>query len=491
MREKKHAPQPWEAPQDARAKPSLWLWVPFVWLFFVSTRALSTWMSGHAEGAGAADFTGSPVDLALMGFLMVVGTIGLCLRQKKTRRILANNKWVVVLFVYMALSYYWSNFPDITLRRAVRSIGTLIMVLVVLTERSPLEAIRALLRRLYVIEIPASMIAIKYYRNIGVLYGWDGTEEQWIGLSTDKNSLGQVAMVSGLFWVWQMFGDWSNKLAKWRWIRLGFDAVFLLMTLWLLRGSPTSHSSTAILAFVACSAVLFGLEMVIRRITGQKRRIVLAAMIASTLLAPFVALALQSIDASPAKMVVQATGRDMTFTDRTRLWTDVLNNAEKSPIVGTGFGAFWVGKIGYDMYPLPNWSEKTPEWRPEQGHNGYVDTFVETGLIGVVLLAIIIVMGFVSALRGLDKNFELASLRVVLLLSIVMNNMTETSFLKGTHALWFLFLLVAMDVPPVKLKARPKGYEQLPKAVPEPEVEADTYVQTRSGLRQSQCAEPL
>ena len=39
---------------------------------------------------------------------------------------------------------------------------------------------------------------------IGVSYNWSGVEEEWTGLSYDKNSLGQVAMCSGIFWLWQI-----------------------------------------------------------------------------------------------------------------------------------------------------------------------------------------------------------------------------------------------------------------------------------------------
>ena len=47
----------------------------------------------------------------------------------------------------------------------------------------------------------------------------------------------------------------------------------------------------------------------------------------------------------------------------------------------------------------------------------------------------------------LESDFQFGSLRLTLLLSVVMNNITETSFLEGTHGLWFLFLLVAINLP--------------------------------------------
>lgn len=426
-------------------RPSSWIWVPFLWLFFTSTRALSTWLSGHPEGAGQVDYSGSMADSLLMTALMLVGLVVLSQRRGRVWKILVRNKWVVALFALMVVSVVWSNFPAITFRRAVRSIGTLLMVLVVLTERDPNEAIRVLLQRLYLIQIPLSVITIKYFRNIGVLYSWNGVEEQWIGLSTDKNSLGQVAMFSGVFWLWQLLRDWSGRKARGDLRKVAVDGLLLLMTLWLLRGSKNSHSSTAILGFVVCTALLLALHL-IRKTAAMTKRLILAGIIGCALLAPVAFLLIQALNESPAKAVVQATGRNMTLTDRTLLWTDVVNIANKRPLLGVGYGAFWVGTIGYDLYPLPNWSQKTPWWRPEQGHNGYIDSYVDLGVAGAGLLLVIIGIGFNSAYFDLQREFQYGSLRLVLLLSIVVDNLTETSFLKGTHAFWFLFLLLAVKL---------------------------------------------
>lgn len=421
-------------------KPSWRLWVPYIWLLFASTRALSAWLnSAKPDGTFDPEMSGSPVDRALMTVLIVLGLWVLGSRSKRTKEILFSNKWVIALFAYMALSVIWSNFPLISLRRCIRSMGTLVMVLVVLTEQSPRQAVRTLLTRLYLIILPFSVVAIKYVRTIGVGYNWNGREEEWIGLTTDKNSLGQIAMCGGLFGSWKILQKWSKK-------EVIVDLLLLAMAVWLLRGSKDAHSSTAIIGFIVSGAILLALQYVKRRVTRAKR-IILLGTLSVIMLTPLVYLSFQAFDTTPVDIVLTATGRDMTFTDRTLLWTDIVNNAAKSPLVGVGMGAFWVGPSGYAIYPLPNWSRKTPSWRPAQGHNGYLDVYVELGAVGVTLLLIIIGTGFLGALNELQNDFQFGSLRLVLLLSIVMNNITETSFLKGTHDLWFLFLLVAVNVP--------------------------------------------
>jgi exopolysaccharide production protein ExoQ len=436
------------------AKPSRWIWVPYVWLFFASTRTLSSWLTGGVGVLGDLE-SGSPADRMLMSLLICLGLFVLWSRAEQTKRILANNKWLVLLSVYIALSILWSNFPSISLRRGIRSVGTFVMVLVVLTERNPTEAVRALLRRLYFVHIPLSIIAIKYVRNIGVMYNWSGVEEEWTGISIDKNSLGQVAMCSGLFSLWQILKDWPEKKSKRDWKKLAVPVLLLILSLWLLRGSKNVHSSAAILGFIICSVILFGLQYIKKR-AHRAKRIILTQALAFSLLGPIVYFVFQTFNTTPVEMMVQATGRNMTFTDRTLLWTDILNNTAKNPVLGVGIGAFWVGPIGYEMYPLPNWSRKTPQWRPEEGHNGYIDVYAELGAIGLVLLLIVIGRAIAGVFSDLQNEFQLGSLRLVLLLSVLMNNIAETTFLSGTHGLWFLFLLTVVNLPRPKAALRPK-----------------------------------
>lgn len=437
------------APAVNPKKPSRWIWIPYVWLLIASTRSVSIWLAGGKFDRGVsnlAEESGSPVDRVVLTALIILSLFVLFSRTERTKKVLARNKWLVILFAYMVLSVVWSNFPGISFRRCIRAIGAFLVVLVVLTEDDPLGGIRALLRRVYLTHIPLSIAAIKYFRNIGVAYTWDGNEEMWVGLANHKNNLGQVAMSSGLYSSWQVLQNWSKK-------KLTLDLLLLVLTLWVLRGSKNSHSSTAILGFIISAAILLGLQFIKKR-AARAKCIILAALIASVVVSPLVVLGFEAFNTTPVGLVLNATGRDLTLSDRTLLWTDLLNNAKKNPVTGVGLGSFWVGPIGYNMYPFPNWSRKTPGWRPNEGHNGYLDVYVDLGVIGVVLLMFVLSSAFAGALNDLQNEFELGRIRLVLLLSIVINNMAESSFLKGTHSLWFVFLLVAVNLPKRRSVAR-------------------------------------
>jgi len=77
------------------------------------------------------------------------------------------------------------------------------MVLIVVTDRQPMAALRRLFSRTAFIMLPASILLIKYYGNLGRAfdpYGW----MELTGVATNKNSLGVVTFVLLLGVVWRI-----------------------------------------------------------------------------------------------------------------------------------------------------------------------------------------------------------------------------------------------------------------------------------------------
>ena len=216
---------------------SLALWVPLIWYAIAASRGVSSWLTltGYKPGYEPGDLSyleGSPIDRAVYIVLISVGIVILIRRRIEWHRVLKDNKWLFVLFIYMLFSISWSQFPEVSFKRWIRAAGDLIMVLVVISEPDPVEAISKVLRRCFYVLLPLSIILIKYFRTIGV--GWDDIGvEMWIGVTLHKNVLGEVCMISGIFFVWSILRN-SGK-------RRFVDFGFLLMTLWLLERPGIPH----------------------------------------------------------------------------------------------------------------------------------------------------------------------------------------------------------------------------------------------------------
>ena len=122
-------------------------------------------------------------------------------------KIIGNNKWLFVFFLYLGLSTLWSDYPFVSLKRWIKDFGNVIMVLVVLGEIDQMSAIRALVLRCSYVLISLSVVFVKYFPELGRYDDpWTWTPH-YGGVTTDKNLLGMTLFVCGLFLCVQLNKD--------------------------------------------------------------------------------------------------------------------------------------------------------------------------------------------------------------------------------------------------------------------------------------------
>jgi exopolysaccharide production protein ExoQ len=267
---------------------------------------------------------------------------------------------------------------------------------------------------------------IFFFPSLGVSSKGPG-ETQWMGVFTNKNSLGQAAMIFSLYFLWSLFQKKRKK-------NTFLDAFLLLLSAFVLIGSL---SVTSIFAF------FFGLGAytIIRMAKINIRYISLTIVYFFVMIGILFSLVQTvSMKGPVAPKVVDAFGKDMTFTGRTTLWSELWPTALKRPFLGHGFGGFWV--LGNENRP-----RKESSSPPMSGHNGYLDVFLEMGIIGLVIMVLVILNTFIRISRHLSMDFDYAQLRLVLFLSILLHNVTETSLCQLTDPLWVWFLFSAASLP--------------------------------------------
>ena len=412
---------------------SLALWVPVIWYALEASRSVSRWLSllGYSI-AGPDDLEGSPVDRAVYSALMGLGLAILYSRKVNWKILRRNNAWLFALFLYMLISVVWSDYPGVSFKRWTRSFADVVMALIVLTECDSFEGLYTVLRRVLCIAMPLSIILIKYYRDIGTAWDYLGNE-MWVGVTTHKNVLGQVAMIAGLYFLTEIMRKWRSK--SWRSMSVWIYLLFLFMTLWVLRGSPSSRSTTSAALFLIGALLLTAFNYLRSKAAYIRRYLVLGVFLVSVLFLALTALSDQSL----IDTALGASGRDSSLTGRTDLWTDLLRIASDNPILGVGYGSFWIGNT-HGLWDIHIWG-------PTQGHNGYLDVYVELGIIGLLILGGLIVSAYRSILSEFTRNYDIAALRLTILTLIICHNFTESSFLRGTVDLWFIFLVVVIDIP--------------------------------------------
>jgi exopolysaccharide production protein ExoQ len=403
------------------------LWIPLIWLVITGSRSPAQWLTLGAPGGITSPEDGSPLDAVGYFALIAAGYFVLKRRGVNLATFARNNRWLTAFLIYCLISVVWSDFPFIAFKRWIKVLGHPIMVLVVLTDPDPVEAVKKLLKRIAYVLLPLSLCFIKYFPQYG--RGFDLWTGQGFssGVALNKNELGLLCLIFGMFFFWNTLQALKIKNRKARWNELVLNILFFGLNWWLLKEASSATSLvTMLLGIVVIWFV--GLRFVDKRYVGFY---LIAAVLMFAASEPFFGI---------YKDVVKGLGRNLTLTDRTDVWQAVLK-LQDNPILGTGFESFWLGNRLDTL-----WKEFF--WHPLQAHNGYIETYLNLGWIGILLVIGQFLGTFQKIQRELVRQSEFARLRLGFLLAIILYNYTEAAFV-NTSFVWTMFFLIAVDYPSV------------------------------------------
>src|SRR5713101_6808038 len=194
--------------RDSKQQPkvSSAVWIPCILMLILGSRPISQWLNPGTFQSTDDLLEGSPTDGMVCLGLIAAGWLVLWRRQLPWRELFRNNVWLFLFFLYCALSVLWSDFPFVAFKRWIKGLGGPMMALILLSDRAPVEAVETLIKRCAYVLIPLSIVLIKYYPNLGKSYSeWTGAA-YYTGVTTNKNMLGYLLFVFGLFFVCALFG---------------------------------------------------------------------------------------------------------------------------------------------------------------------------------------------------------------------------------------------------------------------------------------------
>jgi O-antigen ligase len=261
-------------------------------------------------------------------------------------------------------------------------------------------------------------------------------------------------MIGGLLFFWDSVGRWPDrKLGKNRRVLI-VNAIFFLTALRLLMMSDSATSRACL--------VLGCLVILILRSSWAKANP--QAVTAAIPIAFLGGLIFDSIfDISGA--VAQFLGRDPTLTGRTGTW-DLLLRMHTNPLLGVGYQSFWMGDRLAGI-----WKSLDTAFINE-AHNGYLEMYLNLGIVGVALLVVFLVSGFLALRKQFTVSQHFVSLGLALWLVLLYYDFTESAFIASP--VWSVALLCLIAVPRpsevllkaigpvVKRESALRGYEQRP-----------------------------
>lgn len=425
------------------------LWIAVVWILISGSRPVSVWFGiGSAASSEQQLLDGSPVDRLICAILIAAGLFALQFRASQLTPLLKKNWPILLYFSYGLLSVTWSDYSDVALKRWIKAIGDLVMVFIVVSDAQPTAALRRLITRTGFILLPASVLMIKYYGTLGRAYDtWTG-EPTNVGVAVTKNMLGVLAFVLSLGALWLVLRLVRDKEQPNRVRHFIAQGALLAFGLSLL---SMAHSATSGICFTLGGILIFATSLE----RFRKRPRAIHALV----------LAIVVIGGSAVlfgnETVAHAVGRQTNLTGRTEIWQTVIPMVP-NPIVGAGFDSFWLGPRLATIWSL------YPTLYLNEAHNGYIQTYLDLGMVGVVLIALLLLSGYRNAVKSFrcEEAFGANSLLFAYIFTAAFYSITEAGF-REMFVIW-IFLLLAIVGSSQAPKGRAKNETSAADEMPAP-----------------------
>jgi O-antigen ligase len=333
---------------------------------------------------------------------------------------------IICLVAYLTLagaSVLWAFKPEISLTRFVQEVMVLISIVL-----PAMVAVRTtdMMRGLFLCFAFASILNLIFVlAGSPVMADYGSMGKVAIGYSgyfTGKNLLGEFAAIALLLALHEML--YSG-------VRRAFGIIIVIIAISLLLFA-NSKTALGFALFVPCLA---GLALII----GKKTRISLAIVL---LFIPICYIVLSNVSGFNMNRISYMLYGDSTFTGRTLIWDFAQLEIARRPFLGWGYQSFWlVGADAPSIVDARGWIKGMPN-----AHNGYYDTMLETGYVGLAFLITLLLATLHAIGRVADRDRARAWLLLSLVLFIILYNFLETLWMRAFDLLWVVFVIAAAEI---------------------------------------------
>ncbi|MEM5518201.1 O-antigen ligase [Henriciella sp. AS95] len=367
-------------------------------------------------------------------WLPVYGLVGMGALWKLPQMFRAALRMPFLLFILLlaCASVAWSINPEVTERRAVAIVATTLAGFYLAVRYDW----RTLLRLLGAVWIFLAFISL----GAGLAAPGFGIMDEvhvgaWRGLWWEKNAMGGHMARAAFLCAFLFLMD-----KPWRMVWGG--GVLLCAALVIL-----STSKTALLGLMLGFGVLAGAAWMRR---GP------VTTISSIWLGVILVGAFATVMVVEPGLVFQLLGRDATLTGRTDIWAVLIDAIGQRPLFGYGYAAFW-GAESQPAYMV----RLATEWLVPTAHNGWLETALSIGLVGLAGFAICyLVMLWRSVLLAFRSWNGVFACGVAL--QFLLFSLSESIALQQNAIVWVTFVAVAVKVAiPQRAASREPKREQV------------------------------
>jgi exopolysaccharide production protein ExoQ len=337
--------------------------------------------------------------------------------------------WIFLLFILFALcSIAWSINIGASVYRGISLIGCS-----AIAAYTGLTFSNKILFKgfwwFYVFIAIASFTLALFFPSFGTHIGYP-YYGAWRGIFWSKNYMGPMMTFGNLVFLFGITLSWK-KLLAW----LG-NILFYLLTALLVY---LSKCASALILMVALNlGFLLAFAWVKWKKLLKKKHYIIGAIV-SILLIIFIILNLN--------FFFGLLGRDTSLTGRFPLWSYLIHTGwTNHPILGSGFGATWeTNNFRYTTAIAVKW-----DTTPLVSDNGFIDIFLDLGLIGVALSICVILVCLYRVVKHANKEQTVISFfPVFVVIFVIIVNSTLSFFLNLESFTWFLLVFALFSTTPL------------------------------------------
>lgn len=398
------------------SKVPAWERVYVIIVLATACRAFEFLLNYGQWSGGAPGLTeSSPLRFTWLAILYAIALALLLIHHgRDLPKLLMQNKLLVAAVVYIIASTFWSVDPSTALRRSLAYGLTVVFCLYLVLRYPPVDILRLAAWALLLVAI-VSIVVIVLFPEIGV-EKYARMPNTWKGICSITTAFGRF-MALGILIVW--------SLRRTDWALQRYDVVVLAM---FVLCTYQAQAATAMIA-VFCGFV----SMVVIWSRSPINAPIPLKLVAGGLVGGALVLSVPFFAAD----VLDIFQRDITLTNRIYVWGAAYEQGWKHPLLGVGYGAFWIETNAAAAFFNMFGSLKT---LIGNGHNGYLDAWLELGFVGLGFLVLLITQAFIRLTRHLIKfDDPFSQFYGGLLIFILVYSIAEKVIFVHSELTWILF----------------------------------------------------
>lgn len=374
-------------------------------------------------GDRLSEFNGSPIT-KFIWFGIYFSTSFFLLISKKIKYVflaLISEKSIILILVFAALSVFWSSDSSLSLNKVIGLFGSTLFGVYLALRYNVREQVY-LLSWCFTICILLSFLFALFIPELGKMQ--EIHVGAWRGIYNHKNALARLMNWSCLVFLILFLERGGKKLSRLWPVLFFFSSVFLILL---------STAGGALLTLIILIAV-FPFFKSFRWSLGYIFPFLVIVSI-------FIAACLTLVSAN-IETIFSFIGKDITLSGRTDLWPDVISYILDKPFLGYGYSGFWNGWNG----PSGGiWNIHS--WLPPHAHNGFLDLWLDLGLVGLLIYVIGYLRNLVRAsfwARRTNSYYDYWPL--IVMLSVVLFNLTESVTIRQNNIYWIVYSATAITL---------------------------------------------